>query len=193
MKRITLKFTGTSPVLLVSDKLADPLNPATIKHKELTSKRKKTEDDHLLIARSQWEGLLYHDDEMGIYMPSQNIRAALVGGAKLNKMGQAFKRSTLILDEKIELDYGKKKTVDQLWSERFMDVRSVKIGTARVMAYRPMFKNWAITFNFDYDESTLDINQIIQAAENAGMYVGIGGYRPEKGGMFGRFKVEVVK
>jgi hypothetical protein len=190
MKKIALKLTGTSPLLLSCDRLADPLDPLTIAHKALTSKRKKTEDDHLLVARSQWNGLLYWDDKIGVYMPTQNIRAALVGGAKLNKLGMQIKRGTIMLDEKIALDYGKKLTIEQLWEKRYLDRRSVVVSQARVMAYRPKFSTWALTFDMMYDENVLDDGNIVQALENAGNLVGIGGFRPEKGGTFGRFSVE---
>jgi len=192
MKTLELLMTGLSPLLLSCDKLADPLDPATIAHKELTSKRKKTEDDHILIARSQWNGLMYWDDEIGVYMPTQNIRAALVGGAKLNKLGMQIKRGTLILEEKSELDYGKKLTLNQLWDQRFLDRRSVVVSTARVICYRPKFLKWSLMFSLHYDENILDENQILQSFENAGKFIGIGGYRPEKGGTFGRFAVESI-
>ncbi len=193
MKQITLKFTGTSPLLLACDRLADPLDPTTIKHKELTSKRKKTEEDHVLIARSQWQGAIYWDDEVGVYIPTQNIRASIIGGAKLNKLGMQIKRGTIMLDDKSALEYGKKLTIDQLWDQNYIDRRSVVVSSARVMAYRPKFNDWSLRFTLTYDELTLDANQIIQSAENAGRFIGIGGFRPEKGGTFGRFDVEKVK
>ncbi len=190
MKQITLKLTGTSPLLQSCDKLADPLDKATIKHKELTSKRKKTEEDHALIARSQWEGLLYWDEKIGVYMPTQNIRASIIGGAKLNKLGMQIKRGTIMLDDMSALDYGKKLTINQLWDQGYLDRRSVVVSQARVMAYRPKFTQWSLDFTLTYDETTLDENQIIQATQNAGQFIGIGGFRPEKGGTFGRFSVE---
>lgn len=192
MKQLDLRITGTSPLLHSCDKLADPLDPATIAHKELTSKRKKTEDDHLAIARSQWQGGLYFDNEIGVYMPTQNFRAALVGGGKLNKLGMQIKRGTMLLEDRVPLEYGAKLTIDQLWEQRYIDRRSVVVGTARVMAYRPKFTNWSCELALLYDESTLDENQIMQSAENAGKFCGIGGFRPEKGGVFGRFVVEKI-
>ena len=194
MKRLTIKITGISPVLLSCDKLADPLDPATITHKELTSKRKKTEEDHFAIARSQWNGLMYFDEILGVYMPTQNIRAALVGGAKLNKLGMQIKRGTIMEDEKIALDYGKKLTMDQLWEQRYLDRRSVVVATARVMAYRPKFPvGWSLLFKILFDESVLDSSQVMQSFDNAGSFIGIGGFRPEKGGSFGRFQAELLK
>jgi hypothetical protein len=193
MKQLKLKLTGTSPLLLCCDRLADPLDPLAIAHNELTSKKKKTAEDHFLIARSQWNGLLYWDDDMGVYMPTQNIRAALVGGGKINKLGMDIKRGTIMLDEKVFLDYGKKLTVEQLWEQRYLDRRSVVIGgRSRVMAYRPKFNVWSVSFALSYDENILDENKIMQSFENAGLYIGIGGFRPEKGGTFGRFEIAKV-
>jgi hypothetical protein len=193
MKRLTVKFDGTSALLMSCDKLADPLNPATIIHKELTSKRKKTEDDHKLIARSQWQGLLYWSDKFGAVIPTQNIRAAIIGGGKLNKLGMALKRGTLMFEDVVPLDYGAKLSIQELWDGGYRDVRSVVVSQARVMCYRPKFIKWSLTFNVDYDENVLDKNQIQQSMDNAGLFVGIGGFRPEKGGSFGRFKATIIE
>jgi len=192
MKTITLKLTGTSPLLHSCDRLADPLDPATIAHKELTSKRKKTEDDHRMIARSQWQGLLYWDEKLNVILPTQNIRASIIGGAKLNKLGMQIKRGTFLMEEEVQVDYGKKLTIDQLWEQKYYDRRSVVVSQARVMAYRPKFTTWSVQIEFKYDENMLDASQIMQAATNAGLFVGIGGFRPEKGGTFGRFEVEQI-
>jgi hypothetical protein len=190
MKPIKLNMTGTSPLLLSCDQLADPIDPLTIMYKELTSKRKKTKEDHLLIARSQWQGLLYWNDDIGVYVPTQNIRAALVGGATLNKLGMQINRGTLMMEEHIALDYGKKLTPDQLWEQQYVDRRNVVVSRARIPAYRPKFFSWQLNFEMLYDETMLDENQILQSFENAGKFVGIGGFRPEKGGTFGRFEIK---
>jgi len=192
MKELTLKITGISPILLSADRLSDPLDPATIAHKTLTGKRKKTEEDHLLIARSQWENLLYWDDKLNVVLPTQNIRAAMLNGAKMNKLGTQIKRGTIMLEDKIELNYGAKLTKEQLWEARYIDRRSVVIERKRVMAYRPRFIDWSAQFSIAYDESILDEADIILSMQNAGSFVGIGGFRPEKSGTFGRFEVAVV-
>lgn len=192
MKELTLKITGISPILLSADKLADPLDPATIAHKALTSKRKKTEEDHLAIARSQWEGLLYWDDKLNVVLPTQSIRATMLNGAKMNKLGTQIKRGTIMLEDKVELDYGAKLTKDQLWEARYIDRRSVVVSNARVMAYRPRFIDWSAKFTIAYDESILDESDIVRSMQNAGSFVGIGGFRPEKSGTFGRFEVAIV-
>lgn len=192
MKQIKLKMIGTSPLLQSSDRLSDPLDPATVLHKQLTSKRKKTEEDLLAIARSQWEGLLYWSHSIGVYMPTQNIRAALIGGGKLNKLGMQIKRATIMLEDEVPINYGKKLTIEQLWEQKYIDRRSVVVSGARVIAYRPKFTNWECEFSMMYDETVLDERNIISSMENAGNLIGIGGFRPEKGGTFGRFNIEKI-
>lgn len=48
--------------MMHSDKLANPLHPATKAHRELTSKRKKVDDDHVAIARSEFIAGVYFDE-----------------------------------------------------------------------------------------------------------------------------------
>jgi hypothetical protein len=192
MLNVDIRITGTSPLLLSCDRLADPLDPMTIEHKKLTSTRGKTEDDHEKIAFSQWRGLLYWDDKLGVFMPTQNIRAAIIRGGTLNKLGTQIKRGSLMDAEKVAIDYGKKLTIEQLWKQRFLDRRSVVVSRARVMCYRPKFSEWTIPFSIQFDENIMDLTQLEQSIKNAGLYVGIGGFRPEKGGPFGRFVIESI-
>ena len=195
MKLINLKFTGTSALLHSCDTLADPLNPATKDYKAISKKKTKTDQDHLDLARLQWDALMYYDENAGVIMPSQNIRATIVRGATLNKLGMQVKRGTLMLEPFSVVDYGRKLTKDQMWDNQsqFVDRRTVVVSKSRIMCYRPKFMNWSIQFTLHYDDTVLDEDQIIRACQNAGMFVGIGGFRPEKGGSFGRFEVSVIK
>jgi hypothetical protein len=194
MDQITLKLIGASALLMHSDKFSDPLNPATRAHKTLTSKRTKTDEDYVAIARSEWEGGLYHNDEIGPYMPTQNIRSAIIDGGKLNKLGANIKRSVLILEDKSRLEYKGPRDVESMWtSGRFHDVRSVVVSRGRVMRYRPKFEQWSLTITLTYDPKVIEREQLIACARNAGTFIGIGDFRPNKGGQMGRFSVEVVQ
>ena len=93
MNTIKLKLTGTSALLIHSDRLANPIDPATKRHKELTSKRNRTEADHIAIARSEYENSLYLDNGL-VSMPTINVMASIIDGAKLNKKGQALQKGT---------------------------------------------------------------------------------------------------
>jgi hypothetical protein len=187
LNTIKVRITGTRPLLMHSDKFADPLNPLTKAHKELTGKRKKTDEDHALIAKSEWMGGLYIDSK-GPYIPGVNIEAAMIGGGKLSKLGTQLKRSVEILDEKCHLEYSGPKSAEALWEAGFYDARSVKVQTARLMRYRPMFREWSCIAEVAYDPDSINREQVIKCLEDGGQYCGVGDYRPK----FGRFSVEVL-
>lgn len=188
MEIVTVKLTGTRPLLMHADVFADPLSPLTKAHKALTSKRKKTDDDHEAIAKSEWRGGLYYDDQLGPYMPGVNIEAALIAGARLSKLGASIKRSAEVMDEKCRVEYEGPRTVQGLWSKGFYDARSVKVSTARLMRYRPIFRQWSLVCEIALDPESIDRDQVIRCLRDAGQYCGIGDYRPK----FGRFDVEVM-
>lgn len=175
-------------MLMHSDILSDPLNPLTKKHKELTSKRKKTDQDHEDIAQSEWQASLYFTEELGPYIPSQNIEAAIREGAKLSKLGKAVQRSVEVLQLEVPLIYEGPRTIQGLWEEGFYDSRSVKVGQARLHRYRPVFKEWSAEFTIVHDELAMSESDVLKSLSDAGQYCGIGDYRPK----FGRFNVEVI-
>lgn len=80
------------------------------------------------------------------------------------------------------------RTVEGLWDEQFYDARSVKVGTARITRYRPLFRSWSVVCDIAYDQESIDRDQVLKCLEDAGQYCGVGDYRPK----FGRFAVEVL-
>jgi hypothetical protein len=175
-------------MLLHSDRGANPLHPETVAHKALTSKRKKTDEDHLAIARSEYMLGFYGHNPISI--PTTNIKSALVEGAKFNKLGAAFNRCVLILADDVIVNHSGPNTREQMWgTPACVDARSVKVGTARLMRYRPRLNDWSLTVEVLYDEKMVERASLVRAAEDAGRYIGIGDYRPAKGGAFGRFEV----
>lgn len=191
MQIIKAKLTGTRPLLMHSDKLSDPLNPLTKAHKALTNKssRNKTDEDHEMIAKSEWMAGLYYDDELGPYIPGVNIEGALVAGGKLRRLGANLKRSVEVMDERYKLEYTGPRDLASLWNEGYYDARSVKVTTSRIIRYRPIFRQWAVTCEIAFDEASIDKADVVRCLEDAGAYCGIGDYRPK----FGRFSVEILK
>lgn len=193
MDLLTMRFTGTSPLLMHSDRLANPLDAATKAHKALTIKNKKTDEDHEAIARSEWRSALYWNQEIGPYLPTANLRAVIVDAGKLAKLGAAIQRGTLLLADKEPLHYKGPRDPDTLWSSGlYYDCRSVVFSKKRLMRYRPMFTEWAINVSIMYDPKVVEARQLLACAETGGRLIGLGDYRPNKGGWFGRFDVQQV-
>ena len=72
-------------------------------------------------------------------------------------------------------------------------MRSVVIGRARIMRSRPVFKKWQLEFELEIDEMEVPNDVVKEILEYSGKRVGIGDFRPEKGGSFGRFEVSKWK
>lgn len=186
MEQLRLKVTGTSPLMMHSDRLANPLLPETKAHKELTSKRKKTDEDHLAIARSEFIAGCYWTAKDGFYIPGQNFDATFIAGAKLQKLGVHWRRAALVIEDKVKLLHEGPSTPDKLWeAPQHVDCRGVKIGAAKVMRYRPIFLEWAAQLTVAINTDVLNPNEARKAIEDAGALIGTCEYRPR----FGRFEV----
>lgn len=72
-----------------------------------------------------------------------------------------------------------------------VDSRSVVIPATkgRVMRHRARFDEWCARFTLEIDTEVLPADLIHQLLQEAGKRQGIGDFRPEKGGPFGRFMV----
>jgi hypothetical protein len=77
-------------------------------------------------------------------------------------------------------------TPDKLWeSPENVDCRGVKVGTAKIMRYRPLFLAWAAELTVHINTDVLDLTEAKKAIEDAGALIGVCEYRPG----FGRFEV----
>lgn len=132
----------------------------------------------------------YRNAEGELYVPGENIMAALVQAGTFFKVGKAKLTSAkgsivpaAIIMETLECPLGTKTFVVD--SRRVVNPAT---GGA-MMAYRPRIDAWKATFALTLDESILDEGAARELVETAGSKVGLCDFRPAKKGPFGRFKV----
>jgi len=72
-----------------------------------------------------------------------------------------------------------------------VDSRPVTIPSTkgRIMRHRPRFNEWGARFDLLVNENLLAPETVHQLLNEAGEYIGIGDFRPEKRGPFGTFRV----
>jgi hypothetical protein len=180
--RIT--FEGTASLLMHNSRLSNPLDPATRALKRVTGKRTKTEDDHLEIARLEHAGGLYHDPDVGPYIPGENIWRCLYDAAKKSKRGPRVKEGVFVSSDFNPLAYKGPRDVDGLWAdENFRLIVSAKNQQSRIMRCRPIFREWKTDAEGILDTNILDFTELQAIAETAGQLVGLGDWRPR----YGRF------
>jgi hypothetical protein len=188
--KVRMTATGTRPLLIHNVRLASPLNAYAKRLKALNGKRNKTDEDRLEVARVEFEGSLYHNAEIGPYIPGPNVFRSLIGGGRLTKAGKRIERGVLLDEVEIPLIYRGPRDVDGLWGggeSDFVDVRTVVVMRSKVDRCRPIFRDWKFEVDLTLDPSAIDLDEFVQVAKNAGAMEGIGDYRL----MYGRYSVEV--
>lgn len=146
--------------------------------------------------REQAEAFCYRDDNGHCWHPGAAIDRLLAESGsnhKLKGSRRAVKwvvpAAVLTLDDRIHI-------LDKDGARRSdfeVDSRPVVIPATkgRIMRHRPRWDEWSAQFSLDIDPEVLPVDLIHQLLEEGGRRVGIGDFRPEKRGPFGRF--EVVK
>lgn len=186
LQEISVSIVGVAPLIMHNGQTCDPLNKFAKAMKEITGKRKKTEEDHGELSRIEWMAGLYVNDLQRLILPSDVLDASIVEGAKKSKLGKQFK-SAVFVPYDAELDIGKKSyTIEDLWKdENHRDIRGVRVGTSRVMRTRPIFRKWAATFAVQFDDEQVNLADVQRAIRDCGVQVGLCDYRPK----YGRFEM----
>lgn len=198
METMKVKWIGTRPMLMHNERLADPLNEHAKALASLTSAKgaaTKTEAHCAEKSRVEWEGGLYYDDETGPYVPAWNILACIKEGARMKKRGKEVDRAVEILDiDRVPLLYDGPRDLEGMWSAGlYLRVGVTSGGGGRVQRTRPQFPRWSLAFDLVFDPSRFSRDGLVESMADAGMYVGIGDWRPsspKKGGRYGKFRVE---
>jgi hypothetical protein len=124
-------------------------------------------------------------------IPQPNLLRCIVEGGRFHKAGKkqitTQKESLLYacLDiDGTEIDIKHK----QPWK---VDTRPVVIPSTggRILAHRPMFDDWELSFTADVDTALVTEDLIRQIIDDAGKRVGLGDYRPARKGPYGKFVV----
>lgn len=186
--KVRLTLTGTAPMLMHNIQLSDPLNAVARAMKEISSKRKKTDEDQLRLAELEFKGGLYITDQLGPYVPGVNVEKCLVEGARITKQGKQVERGLFVEDNECPLLYQGPRTAADLWAdEDFRSRMAVKVGTSRVQRTRPIFRQWAVEATAEVDPALLNLESVASIATDAGSMVGLGDFRPR----YGRFVAQV--
>lgn len=193
IKTIRFQFTGTRPLLIQSERTANPMDPIVKEIRKYTSKKPKdkTDADYVAIARLEFEAAFYNGTAfaaIGPYLPGLNIAACLRDAAKSQRKGATVVRAIEVLETEVPIKFKGPRVIADLWQKQeFVDIRGVKPTKGKVMRCRPIIRDWSMEATIEYEETMLNRSEIIDIAKYAGSYVGIGTFRPT----FGRFKVTV--
>jgi len=171
MKAVTITVCGQSPLLMHRF----PMEPV-----QSIEKLAPEEQAELAAYRIPGSG--------NLYVPGVNMWSSIVEGAAYVKgKGRASMQkpaAACILVTPEYLDLGTKAYE--------IDARPVVVPATkgRVVRYRPRLNDWKLTMQVEWDPTLISDVQLRQIMDHAGQRVGVGDFRPQKKGPFGRFVVE---
>ncbi len=191
--------SGGSPLIMHNERLADPMDTFVQALGAVTSKRKKTLEDHAEIAHIEFLGGLYtnpaiswpvNGDKAAPALPAWNVLRCLQDGGARHKRGKDVPRGIYPLAEFATLTYDGPKTPTELWADGGFALRkSVGVQRSRTMRTRPIFTDWQAELPIEVDDQIFDLHALETIWHDAGIYAGLGDMRP----VYGRFNGEVAK
>jgi hypothetical protein len=144
--------------------------------------------------REEADKVCYRDKEGRFYFPGAAIGRLLReagGGHKLKGSRKSAKyvvpAAVLVLEDAITICNGDGKPAQDFE----VDSRPVVIPSTkgRVMRHRPRFDVWSASFTLRINEQILPPDFVQRLLNEGGEQIGVGDFRPEKGGSFGCFNV----
>jgi len=183
--QITIKLVGTSPLLMHNPIMVDPEHEIVRKIKELTGKRKKTDEDLRMIQQLEWYGGLYQEAGV-VVQPTSKPRKCIIDAGKISKMGKMVERAISFASLYVPLQHDGPPAIDTLFADsRFHSRLSVGVGNKRVMRVRPKFFPWALEVpGLFVEDAGLNIEDLVRLVELAGVVEGMGDNRVNGYGRF---------
>lgn len=190
-KTIRVRLNGRSPLVMHNNRCVNPRDPLKKAISAITGKgKRKTEADLDELERLEFVAGLYYDEQMGPYIPSQNIRKMLIEGARKVKLGKQFESGVFITDD-VPVQYDGPRDFEEMWKlrDRFAWTTVVGNQKASILRTRPRFRQWSVEFSVILEDSLVSVDDLKTALKHAEIAVGLCDGRSVG---CGRFDAEVL-
>jgi hypothetical protein len=163
---------------------------------------KESADDY---EKRTWQARVHLDDKGAPYMPPMALKKSLdAASAYLGKIPgernatyvKRFKSGLLVTDNIPLRSNGKPVTkIDDFEGEwLFLDAGGkAGQGSTRVKRRMPRLREWEVTATIYLIDEIITLDVLRRALEDAGRFVGVGRFRPQVGGFYGRFLVKSLE
>lgn len=174
MKKYKIKVEGISPLLI--NRFIDTQIDSKSKLRTGSMKDMPTEEK------------LYLDDGKP-YLPSVYFRNSIIEAGKQFKItGKGKSNYSKLIGATVDIFPGIILLNPNKWKPfRISAVNPMTKG--RMMVTRPQFEKWGCEFEIILNDDGIEGSVIKEIADHAGKYVGIGDWRPQKKGMYGKFHI----
>lgn len=174
MRKVKVEIKGITPYLMhrFGEETADTKTERKIGKKDYEAEVEKA---------------LYKSPDGEIYVPSMQLKGCLIeAGKQMRVVGKGKSTYSKLFGAFLLIEPDTIPMINQEW---ITDARAVVIQRSRIIRYRPKFMDWSLTFTITIMDDGIAMDVVRQGLEIGGNYVGIGDFRPQKKGTFGRFMV----
>ena len=194
--RLEFTLAGVSPIILHNGAAGlDTRSPLSREIAEITAKRggNRTPVDDERLRRLECQRSLYLDARGRPTVPEAALRAMIEASARKTKQGPLVREGLMIENVTFGYDvdrYGEK--LEDL-STKAQFVAPVVVSRKRILRTRARFdRPWSVVGVADVDPALVDRDKLTAWLARGGRRVGLGDWRPEKSGLYGRFNVKEV-
>jgi hypothetical protein len=174
IQTVTFNLIGDSPLIVHawSEKAKRQMLDKQMKR---ATKAKEAKD-----PEADYEACFYRTENGAYGFPAIGVKAAMVSACRFVDAKMTVMRGAFHIDCEMLTVIGEPRPRE--------DMVRVGMGTADIR-YRPEFPEWSILVTIKFNASVISAEQIANLLNAAGFGVGIGEWRPEKSGSYGRFHV----
>ncbi len=175
VERLQLTMIGDSPLIVHawSEKAKKEMLDKQMKKAKQAKVAKDPERDY--------QDAFYFTEDGKYGFPCVGFKAAAVTACRYADMKMTAARGAFHVEGEMVEIIGEPRMRE--------DMVRIAMGTADIR-YRPEFPEWKVTLTVAYNVRAISVEQIINLFNIAGFGVGVGEWRPEKDGQYGRFHVE---
>ena len=192
-----ITVSGVSPIIHHNGAAGlDTRSPLSREIAAITPKRggDRTEVDVNRLRELEAQRSLWLDESGAPTIPAAAIRATIESGARKRKQGTQVRGGLVVLSTAFKYDQEKYGTDVEKLGRSTQYTVPVVVKSNRILRTRAKFDTpWSCTFELDVDDELIDQSQLLEWLDIAGRQIGLGDWRPEKSGMFGRFTAPDIK
>lgn len=174
IQTITLMLVGDSPLIVHawSEKAKRQMLDKQMKK---ASKGKEAKD-----PEADYEACFYRTPTGAYGFPAIGVKSAMVGACRFVDMKMTEARGAFHIDGEMLTVIGNPRPRE--------DMVRIGMGVADIR-YRPEFPEWRVPVSIKFNSAVTSAEQIANLLNVAGFAIGIGEWRPERNGSYGRFHV----
>lgn len=192
-----IHIRGTSPIIMHNGAAGlDTRSPAKLAIADITAKRgsNRTASDDERLRELECQISLWLDDGGAPTIPAAAFRSMIETSAKKKKQGGDVREGLIVLGD-AEFDYDRERygaTIDEL-GKNAQFTTGVVVQRSRILRTRARFEEWEAKFRIEVDDELVDQEQLETWLDIGSRRIGLGDWRPEKSGHYGRFKVASIE